>query len=125
MSRASIVSLLGLCVAGFASTRVEGTLSTGILSGYLLGAAAALLSGLWVAHTIRHRPEHAMRALLMGFFLKFTGLLAAALCLRFIAAAAAVADYRSFILAYTGAAVLVLLITTLDNSRSLRAGTTS
>ncbi len=120
MSRTSIVSLLGLGAAVLVASRFEGALSVGVVAGYLCGASIALTSGLWVAHSVQHRPDRAMRSLLEGFLVKLGVLVVATVCMRYIPAVGAVADYRSFLSAYAGAAVLILLMSTLENSRRLR-----
>ena len=122
MSRTSIGTLLGLGCAVLVATLLEGALAGGVIGGYLFGAAIALLAAAWLRHVVRTAPERAMRALLEGFFMKFGGMVLAVVCVRYVPAAAQVADWRAFLVAYAAAALTILVLAALESSKALRAG---
>lgn len=121
MSRTSIGILIGLALAVTAAAQFEGTLSTGLIAGYLFGASIGLCSVAWQQHVIRHHPERAMAAQMQGFLMKLSGLALSGVCVRFLEPVASVAHWKSFILAYACAALLALILGSFDNARSLRS----
>ncbi len=120
MSRTSIGILIGLGVAIAAASQFEGALSTGLIAGYLFGASIGLCSVAWQRHVIRFHPERAMAAQMQGFLMKLGALGLSGLCVRYLEPVAAVAHWKSFILAYTVAALVALILGSLDNVRLLR-----
>lgn len=125
MSRTSIGTLIGLGLALAAASQLEGTMSTGVIAGYLFGASIGLCSVAWQQHVIRFHPERAMAAQMQGFLMKLGALALSAVCVRFLEPVARVADWKSFILAYVVATVLALILGSLDNARALRAPATT
>ena len=120
MSLSFIATTLGLiCALGVAS-QLEGANAMGAVGGYLFGASVGLTAALWLKHTVRTRPERALRALLEGFYMYIVGLLLAAFCLRGIAVVGDVAAWRPFIVSYLLAALIILFCSTLECSRALK-----
>lgn len=113
-------TLAGLALAAGIAWRLGGTLGTGVLGGYLLGAS---LSGLGVAlqhHLLRTRPERVFPATVGVFALKLAVLLAAALTFRYVEPAARHVDWRAFLIAFAGGVIVVIGVGSLDTLRLLK-----
>ena len=120
MSRTSIGILIGLLVAILAASRFEGSMATGVLAGYLFGASIGLCGFAWQRHVIRLHPERAMGAQMMAFLMKLGGLALSVACLRFLEPLARFAHWKPFVVAYVAAALVALVLGSLDNARTLR-----
>lgn len=120
MTRTTIGILAGIAVAAGVALRLEASLAAGLMGGVLMGSAMGLLGGSLLAHTARTQPARAFQALVQAFLLKLLGLLVGVLSLRFVPAAAALADWRSFAIGYATAAFLSLVLCALDAMRSLK-----
>ena len=107
---------LAACVAW----RLGGALGNGVLAGYFLGCAVAGLAHAWQVHTMRHRPEQAFTAFGLGFLAKILGLGLGAAIFGTIDALAARVDWRSYLLAFVGAVLVVMVAGTFDHLRFLR-----
>lgn len=103
-----LASLLATAAALFVSAGLEGVERTGVNAGFFLGSGIAGLGLLYQRHTFLHRPERAFVASLVAFQAKLVFLVLGFLAFRYVEAAAALVDWRTFAIAYT-AAVLVLL----------------
>ncbi len=125
MNRTVYGSLFGLCVAIFVATRFEGerTIAVGVVAGYLLGAAVALLGAAWQRHVLRIDLRRGMQASLVTFVMKIVVALMAGAALRFVDAVGRLADWRAFLVAYVVAAVGILLLSSLDLSRAVKEST--
>jgi hypothetical protein len=106
-----------LPVAAFAGITVGGASGLGIFLGFALGATLAGISVAWQAHCLRYRPEHASRAQLAGFAIKLGAAAVFAAAFRFVEPLADTVSWRSFLLAFAAAAILVLPLALLDLSR--------
>ena len=122
MSRTAIISFVGLGVATLVAIQFEGVVARGILTGFAFGSFVSLTAGLWLRHIIQTRPGRAMQGLLEGFGMKIICLLISVLCLRYLDAVGAYADWLAFALAYTTSALIGLFSTTWENSRVLING---
>jgi hypothetical protein len=120
MTRTSIGLLLGLGLAALVASRLEGSLAAGVLGGYLLGGAVALLSSAWLRHSLRMDVGRAMRATMEGFLMKLAVALLAAVTLRYIEPAGRVLEWRGFLLAYTVAAMVAVFLSAFETSRALK-----
>lgn len=118
---------LGLSAGFLAATilawRVEGgvagTLGTGLLLGYGLGAALSLAGVAWQAHWLVRRAGRAGTAQIEALSIKFGAALACALAFRFVDPLASLADWQSLLLAYAGAVLVALPLSTWDLSKLL------
>ena len=120
MNSTLIAIIAGLGVAALVAWPLEGTLSSGVVSGYLFGASIGVLGVSYQRHVLRTAPHKLVNAMAVGFLFKLAGLLLAALCLRFIEPVAKVLDWRGFILAYLAAALVSLAFGARDNARMLK-----
>jgi uncharacterized membrane protein YeaQ/YmgE (transglycosylase-associated protein family) len=69
---------------------------------------------------MRHRPEQAFTAFGLGFLAKILGLGLGAAIFGTIDALAARVDWRSYLLAFVGAVLVVMVAGTFDHLRFLR-----
>lgn len=120
MTRLSVAILLGLTAAVSVAWRYGGALGAGVLAGYLLGAALALLGVMYQRHVMTHRPERAMHAGVVAFLFQLGAIVAFALALRYVEPVAARLDWRGFLVAFAAAANLILPLGTLDAVRVLK-----
>jgi len=120
MTRLLLGTLVGLALATFVASRFEGALGVGVLCGYLLGAAIALLGIGWQKRALRDFPKKVLLVMVVSFLVKLFAVVAGALLLRYVDSLASVADWRGFLVAYGFAATFTLLLGVLDNSRALR-----
>lgn len=124
MTRISLLAALGALVAGWVAWSVGGVVGGGILAGYLFGAGLSGLGVLYQQHTLRTRPELAFHAFTIALFVKFVGMVLGAVAFRFVPAAAARADWRSFLVAFAIGAALLLFSGAFDLHRlTKRRGT--
>jgi len=120
MTRTTLGILFGLGLAALVASRFEGARAAGVLGGYLLGAAVAIVAALWQRHCMRLDVTRAMRAALEAFLMKLGVALLAVVTLRFVEPAGSALDWQAFLLAYAGAALLALFFATFETSRALK-----
>ncbi len=123
MNRTSLAIFLGLPAACVVGWSMGGALGAGAVCGFCAGAVLGGISLAWLAHTVRTRPDGALGAFVAGFAAKLGVLLAAALVLRYVEPAAARVDYRSFLLAFTVAICLLLVVGLPDATRARKERT--
>lgn len=120
MNRLIVVVLAALVVALACAARFGGALGGGVIAGYLLGAGLAGLSVLYQVHLLATRPERAMAGSVLGFLVLLVALLIGGLSFRYLGPAAERVDWRSFLISFALAGVLVLLFGTLEAVRNQR-----
>ena len=84
------------------------------------GAGISGLGTMYLRHTLLHRPEQFLTAFGVSFGFKLLGLLMGGLSFRFLEPLAERADWRSFLVAYGVAVIVVLPLGTLDAVAVLR-----
>jgi len=108
-----ILAVLAALVAAFVvASRLGGAQGGGVLAGVTVGAGLSCLSFLYLRHVLLTRPERALHATVLGFLVKLAALLLGALAFRFVDAAGAHADWKSFVIAFAAAVVVVLPLAT-------------
>jgi len=112
---------VGVLIAAIIGWFVGGANGLGVFLGFLLGAGLAGLAVAWQAHCLQYRPEHVTRAQMEGFAVKLGAVALFAVAFRYIEPLAASVSWRTFLLAFAAAAVLVLPLSTLDLSRLIVA----
>ena len=120
MTRLLIASLIGALGATLLAWRLGGTLGAGVLAGFLSGAGMSGLGVLYQRHVLLTRPERIMQAVAVSFLAKLALLVGGGLSLRFVAEAAARADWRSFLVSFAAAVAVLLPLGALDAARSTR-----
>ena len=117
MTRMIVGIIAGLGLAALVASGLEGIVATGVLCGYLFGAS---LGASWTHHVARVKPANVLQAHVVSFAFKFLGVLMGAFALAFVPAAAEIADWKSFIVAYAAATMITLILGSLDISRALK-----
>ena len=117
VTRTTVLTLLLLAAADLVAWQLGGSVGAGVLAGFLVGASFTGLALAWQRHHLVHRPQRALQSVVEGFLFKLLVLLMAAFALRYIPAAAAIFDWRSFLVAFAAAAFALLAIGTADNLR--------
>ena len=117
MIRLTLASILALAVAAVVAARLGGTAGSGVVAGASLGVAFTGLGALYQRHTWRTRPKHSLAAFGISFLSKLAVVVAGGLVFRHVEAAALRADWQTFLLAFTGCAVLLLPLGALDAQR--------
>ena len=121
MHRTLLLTALALGVIGFAALALEPLLERhGVWAGAVAGAMVGLAGAFWLRHTLRYRPENAMRASVEGFMALLAGLLLTALGTRFVPIVQEYVDWRFFIIAYVAGALMPLLAGTVESASILR-----
>ncbi len=108
----SLVILAGTALSAVVAWQIGGPQGAGVLAGFLCGVT---VSGLCLArqrHLLRHRPAQVLRGVAEGFALKLGFVLLGALTFRYVDAAAARVDWRSFLVAFAAAVVVVAAVGT-------------
>ncbi len=120
VNRLLVVVLAALVAALACAARFGGALGGGVLAGYLLGAGLAGLSVLYQMHLLATRPERVMTGSVLGFLVLLVALLLGGLSFRYLAPVAERADWRSFLVTFAIAGLLVLLYGTFEAVRHHR-----
>lgn len=120
MTRTHLVIIVALAVAGPVAWQLGGTLGFGVLAGFLCGASVAGLGVAWQQHVVRTRPEKVYSAHVLAFLFKLGAVLCGALVFRFVEQAAARVDWRSFLVTFAAAVLVVMVAGAFDTARVLR-----
>ncbi len=120
MIRLSIACLVALAAAMAVAWKLGGTQGAGVLAGFALGAGFSGLTVLYQRHVLLTRPSKAFHAFFVCFFLKLAVLLTSALTFRFVEAAAQRADWKTFLIAFAAAVLVVVPLGLLDVLAKLR-----
>ena len=118
MTRLLIATLLGATAASVTAWQLGGALGNGCLTGFFFGAAISGLGVLVQRHVLLTRPDKIMHAVAATFLVKLAALVVGGIAFRYIPEAAARADWRSFLVAFAGAAALLVPIGALDAARA-------
>jgi hypothetical protein len=121
--RTTLALALGLAAASVLAYDLGGSLGTGVVLGYLLGAALCAFGVAWQSHWLRVSPRRAMQAQVEGFLAKLAALCVFAVAFRFLESLAAAVDWRAFVVAYAGAIALLLPLATYESTRRHRSAT--
>ena len=95
-------------LAAFAAWQLGGTEGAGVVAGYLCGASVSGLCLMRRRMVLRTRPDQLMRVMAESFLFKLSMVMMGALAFRFVDAAAARVDWRSFLVSYAASVVLVV-----------------
>ncbi len=92
----------------------------GVLIGFLGGSSMSMVGAAWLRHTLRFRPERVF-AVQVGCTLSKMGVLfMGAFAFRYLQAASARVDWRSFLLSFILSVLLMMVLGTIDNARYLK-----
>ena len=109
-------TLCTMALAAVVAWRVGGTEGVGVAVGASMGAGISMLGHQWQQHALRTRPARAMNAMMVGFLFKLAVVTLGALAFRFIEPAAAVCDWRSFLLSFAAGVLAVMVLGTLESA---------
>jgi len=107
MKLLTLALLASLPFAALAAWRLGGALGAGALLGYGLGLFVGLAGVRWQEHLLAVRPRLALHAFAVVFLLKLGLVIAGAFTLRFWSPAGVRADWRSYLVAFPIAVLLV------------------
>ena len=124
MSLTTIATLAGLAAAGLVAWRLGGSLGAGAAAGFVAGASVTLWGIARQRRVILAHPARALQTMVESFLAKLGAVVLSALLLVFVAPLRQAVDWRSFLVGFAGAVLVVLLPVTWDNARILREGRT-
>ncbi len=119
MTRTTLGTLAVLLVGIFVAVQMGGTEGWGVIAGVLCGASVAALGAAWQRFVFRHRPKQAMAAVVQIFLFKLAFVTIGAVTFRYVEAAAARVDWKSFLVAFVSSVFIVQTLAVLDNVRFL------
>lgn len=122
MSRLTIGTLLGVAVATAVAWQLGGALGGGVMGGFLMGASLGGFALAWQLHLMRTQPSKVQAAMVSTFLVKLGVLLSAALLLRYVEPLGRHADWRSFLVSFALAVLVVLGLGSLDAMKIVRDG---
>ncbi|MDE0891655.1 MAG: hypothetical protein OSB14_05685 [Planctomycetota bacterium] len=117
MTRTLITTLLTLSAAAFLAWRMGGVEGAGVLIGGLGGASAASVGVLLQVNIAKTAPKRLFGAMTAAFMIKMFAALAGALVFRYVEAAAARADWQTFLISFALSAVIVMMAGIFDLMR--------
>jgi hypothetical protein len=117
MTRTLITTLLSLSAAAYIAWSMGGVLGAGVLIGGLGGASAASVGVLLQVNIAKTAPKRLFGAMVAAFMIKMFAALAGALAFRFVEAAAARADWQTFLISFALSAVIVMMAGIFDLMR--------
>lgn len=112
----------GLSLVAALAWRLGGTVGTGALLGYLLGAGLSGLGVAWQAHWLQRNAARAGQAQIEAIGAKFLAVAVFALAFRYVEPLAQSVDWQAFLLAFAAAVLLVLPLSTWDLSKLIASG---
>ena len=120
MNLTTPTTLLGLAGAALVAYRLGGSHGTGVLAGYLGGAALSLALVARQRRVLETAPKRALQTMVEGFLAKLAAVVLATLAILFVPGLRESCDLASFLLAFGAAAVIALLPGTWANAKVLR-----
>ena len=120
MIRTLLALAAGLALTALIGAQLSTWELTGALAGYGLASVIGLGALTWQRRTLISNPAALTTTVAVGFLAKLFGVLVGALPLRYVPALGEVADWRSFVAGYAGAALIALLVGAFDNERTLK-----
>jgi hypothetical protein len=120
MNLTTLSTFLGLAGAALVAFRLGGAHGTGVIAGYLGGAALSLSLVARQRRVLETSPQRALQSMVEGFLAKLAAVVLATLAILFVPGLRERCDLASFLLAFGAAAVIALLAGTWANARTLR-----
>lgn len=120
MTLTTLSTLAGLAAALSLAAWLGGAEGTGVLTGFLAGAAVTGACLLRQRKVLREMPSRALRSMVEGFLVKLAATVVVVLCFVIFPAVREAADLRTFFLAFAGSMLLVLFTGTFENAQILR-----
>jgi hypothetical protein len=117
MNLTTATTLVLLALAAGLAWYLGGREGTGVISGFLAGAAISGLSLELQRRVARERPQFLVHAVFAGFLLKACAVLGLTLTVALVPPLAAICDPVAFLVAFAAAALAILTPATLDTLR--------
>ena len=114
MFRTTITTVIILAGAALIAWNLGGVVGSGVIVGAVCGAMVASAGAGMQHKVIRTAPSRAFSAFTVGFFLKLLAALTGALAFRYVPTAAALCDWKSFLLAFGVSAFSVMMAGVMD-----------
>ena len=121
MSLTTLTTLVLALVAGVCAWGFGGVAGAGVLAGFLAGAALGHALATWQKNVARTRPDFLMPAFVAGFGIKLVLLVGLTAFFRFVPFAAERVDWRGFLLSFAVVVFVLLLVSTPEAARELKA----
>lgn len=119
MTLTTFTTLAGLAAALALAAWMGGADGTGVLTGFLAGAAVTGACLLRQRRVLRTHPGRALRSMVEGFLAKLGAIVAIVLIFVLFPVVRDTVDVARFFLAFAAAVLLVLFTGTYDNARVL------
>ena len=114
MFRTTLTTILILSGAALLAWSLGGVEGAGVLVGALGGATVASAGAALQHKVVKTAPRRAFSAFTVGFFLKLLAALVGALAFRYVPAAAALCDWKTFLLSFGVSAFCVMMAGVVD-----------
>ena len=115
-----LTTVIGFATAALCAQAVGGSRGAGIVAGFVAGTLVAAVCVGWQRNVVRTAPERALNTLVLGFLVKLAVVVVAALAFVVSSALRETLQPGTFLLAFGGASLCVLLPGTVENARLLR-----
>jgi hypothetical protein len=119
MNLTILTTSIGLAAAAGLALSRGGAGGRGVIAGFVVGAAVAGASVVRQRRVLRATPGRALQTMVEGFLAKLAAVVVAAVALALIPPLRERVEPGSFLLAFGGAVLLVLVPGTFDNARVL------
>lgn len=122
MTPTTLGTLLLLLVAAPLAWWLGGSLGVGVLAGVLAAASVGVAMVIYQRRIAVQRPSWIIPAFALAFLVKLVVLVVLTAVFRFVDLLAARVDWRSFLMSYAAAAVVLLALGTTEAARALKGG---
>ena len=119
MTRTTIATLAVILIAAVLATQLGGRERMGVVAGVLCGTSVSMLGAAWQRHGFRFRPKQAYQTVVEVFLFKLAFVLLGALSFRFIEAASARVDWKTFLVTFVVVAIVVQTVAVFESVRLL------
>jgi len=119
MTRTTIANLAVIVIGAFLAFQLGGREGMGVVAGVLCGTSVSMLGAAWQRHSFRYRTKQAFQSVVEVFMFKLAFVLLGALSFRFIEAASARADWKTFLVTFAAVALVVQTAAVFESVRLL------
>ena len=119
MTRTTIATLAVIVIGAFLAFQLGGREGMGVVAGVLCGTSVSMLGAAWQRHSFRYRTKQAFQSVVEVFMFKLAFVLLGALSFRFIEAASARADWKTFLVTFAAVALVVQTAAVFESVRLL------
>jgi hypothetical protein len=120
MNLTTKTTTIGLAAAAASAVLLRGAVGTGVLAGYLAGAAVTGACLARQRRVLERAPRRALHTMVEGFLAKLAAIVLLILAILLVPGLRQRCDLAATLVAFGGAVLLVLLPGTVENARLLR-----